>query len=608
MKFSLLGKKIEISEGRKNYMKILSDFEDIADKAKLDFKKDYESTFGLSFFSSSFAEKFSNKYFDDKMTEFVLKYVKETKKYISKYGVYTLTDDEIWNSISEERNGISCLQETMENFIVDYCSDCDDYDAVRKIKRNFESGYFESALNNDIMSLCDFTINYISKNNLAEIQFVYQKDASKAKAIYENLKDDIVTDEKAVEIMMSIPTGLTDEEFSAEYEKRSGSRIDTTDKLNLAFELIELDPRKKEYYTYIFKHLPRAKYEIVAIAKYLNIDLSVYIEEDLKTTFDFKKISNEEAALKMMDKINVSMKKYGVSDSLTKKELEKILHAYDIEARTYDGVLYETRPLCEQAKKDDIVLKNLYGNISILKKDDCKKFMAEIKNTSCTENIKAKHINFLQERVFEIDRKYFQKLLSGIKTYSEEECNNIRNEIKSYDTTDDIKSPFLSQLDKRIYEIWDAEDFEKFAEIFKQIQVGEVTEIQETSKMFLKIGRTETKELFSKAVYLLVLKENVEAAAKYAVAKEGGLLSSIINIGKKSTYETLTFNGRIMHPALLNAIEEVKVKKNNGIFSGFVFKKNKNQKVESNNTKFCPNCGVKTSIDAKFCSNCGSKI
>ena len=607
MTFELLGKKIEISDGRKNYMKILSDFEEIARKAKQEFKKDYEDTFGLTLFSSSYAEKFSNKYFDDKITKFVFKYVKETKKYISKYGVYTLTDDEIWNSISEKHSGISCLQETMENFIIDYCSDCDDYDAVRKIKRNFESGYFESALNNDIMSLCDFTINYISKNKLAEIQFVYQKDASKAKAIYENLEDDIVTDEKVVDIMMSIPEGLTDEEFSAEYKKRSGG-IEMADKLNLAFELIELDPRKEEYYEYIFEYFPQAKYEITRVARYLSIDLSDCIEEDLKKSFNFKKISNEDDALVMMEELNNSMNKYGVSESYTKTELEKILHAFDIEARTYDGILYETRVLCEQAKKDDITLKNLYGNISVLGKDDCKKFMTEIKNISCTENIKAKHIGILQERVFEIDKEYLQGLLAEIKTFSEKECNNIKNIIKSYDSTDDIKAPFLSQLDKRIYEIWDTEDFEKFADVFKQIQVGEVTKIQETSKMFLETGRTETKELFSKAVYLLVLKEEVEAAAKYAVAKDGGLFSSIINIGKKGTYETLTLNGRVMHPAILSAIEEVKAKKSNSVFSGFGFKKNKNQEVETNNTKFCSECGAKINVDSKFCSNCGSKI
>ena len=104
-----------------------------------------------------------------------------------------------------------------------------------------------------------------------------------------------------------------------------------------------------------------------------------------------------------------------------------------------------------------------------------------------------------------------------------------------------------------------------------------------------------------------MLKEEFEAAAKYAVAKEGGLFSSLINIGKKNTYETLTLNGRIMHPALLNAIEDVKSKKNNSIFSGFGFKKNKNSQTGSNNTKFCSNCGAQINADSKFCCECGNK-
>lgn len=65
MKFNLLGKEIEITEGRKNYMNILSYYKTMAEQAERDFKQEYEAAFGLIILSSSYAEKFVNTYASD---------------------------------------------------------------------------------------------------------------------------------------------------------------------------------------------------------------------------------------------------------------------------------------------------------------------------------------------------------------------------------------------------------------------------------------------------------------------------------------------------------------------------------------------------------------
>ncbi|MBQ8868832.1 MAG: zinc ribbon domain-containing protein [Oscillospiraceae bacterium] len=611
MEFNLLGRKIEISEGRKNYMKILADYKEIARKAKQEFNKDYENTFGLTLFSSSYAEKFCNKYSGDALTNFVMRYVKETKKYLLNFGVYDLTDKEIWNTVSVERHGISYLQLRMEDFILEYCSDSTDQEAVSRIKANFESGYFADALDRDILALCDFVTNYIDEKKLAEIEFVYQKDANKAEAIFENLKDDILTDEKAVDILLSIPEDLTDEEFDAEYEKRS-SNINASDKNKLAFEMIELDPRKRQYYEYIFKHLPQAKYDIVAIAKYLSIDIAKLIEEDIKNTYRINSIMCEDDAIKMMAALKETMEKFGVSKSQRKDELEKVLKDFDIAARTYENVLYDTRELRAKAENDDKNLKNLYGDASLLDKNSCKEFISQISITDCEDAIKHKHIQLLENRIYALDKEYLQNLLSGVESFSENECNAVREQIKEYDTIEDIKKSFISKIDERLYSIWDEEDFKRFSELYMQTQPDDYNRIQENTGVVKTEGRTKTKELFVEALNSLIA-PSVEAAAKYAVAKEGGMFSSLLNIGKKSTYETLTLNGKVMHPAILNAMEKVKAEKSNGLFSKFGFKKNASITAQAptqqneGSTKFCSNCGTKINADSKFCSNCGSK-
>ena len=326
MKFQLLGQEIEISDGRRNYLKILGYYRELARKAVEDFSRDYENTFSFTFFSSSYAEKMSNKYSGEALNKLVMSYVTETRKYLATYGVYTLTDSKIWEALTEDLEGDSRLQDAFDNFIVDLSlklpDDATDRDFVPKIRSKFESGYFNSFLRTDIMALCDYVTNYLNDNNITEIQFVYEKEAEEAQAIYENLKDTILSEEERVKIFSSIPSGLSQEEFLKECDKRFPSDIPIEQKSRMGYRLIQLDPRKNEYYEYIIQYLPQAKYEIANIANYLGINLTEYIEKDIKASFNLKEISCEEDALRIKEQLEESMSKFGVTRSSRKEELE----------------------------------------------------------------------------------------------------------------------------------------------------------------------------------------------------------------------------------------------------------------------------------------------
>lgn len=582
MKFNLLGKSIEISEGRKNYMKILTYYKAMASQAEMDFKQEYENIFGMVFLNSTWAEKFKKTYgSDDYMDNIVMRYVTKTRQFLANYGVYNLSDSVIWNEgiVSDDRD-VSRLQYEFNSYIIECVSrDEDDDSFISRLKSRFSGSFFPNCLYNDIMSLCDFVLNYLDDNKIAEIQFVYKKDSSEAEAIYKNLLD------------ANIP--------ASEQEK-------------LAYSLIELDPRSKLYYEYIFCKLPQAKYEIAAIARFLSIDLSDLIEKEIRRDFDLKSISCEEDALKMMDDLKVSMERFCVTSSSRKTELEKILHDFDVKARTYDGVLYDTRELRSKAEKDDQTLTELHGDVDSIDKAECSRFLAEIVHMQYTTAVKNKHLQLLNDRITTIDNEHLENLVSSIETSDEVECNRLKDAINSYDAPEETKFPYITRVEKRIYAIWDAEDFERFAEIFVQTPVSNSEQVGKNCTLIRDTGRTETKELFIKALYLLNDAE-VEAAAKYAVAKEGGLFASLINMGKKETYEILTLGGRVIHPSIQTAMEAVKAKKGNGILSGFGFGKNKSkqqpiQTQAPTGAKFCSACGAKTDGVSKFCSNCGNKL
>lgn len=613
MKFTLLGKTIEISEGRKNYMKILTFYKSMAAQAEIDFSLEYDNIFGMVFLNSTWAEKFKKTYGSgDYMDNIVMRYVAKTRQFLANYGVYNLSDSVIWNEgiVSDDRD-VSRLQYELNSYIIECVSrDEDDDNFISRLKSKFSGSFFPNCLYNDIMSLCDFVLNYLDDNKIAEIQFVYKQDAEKASAYYSNLMDTVVTEEDELKLLESVIDMESSKAMEILQHGVQKSKILSSNKEQLAYALIDLDPRNKSYYEYIFENFSYAKYEIAAIAKFLSIDLSDLIEKEIRRDFDLKSISNEDDALKMMDDLKLSMEKFCVTSSSRKTELEKILHDFDIKARTYDGILYDTRELCSQAEKDDQALFEMHGDIDSIDKDACSLFLTEIVHMQCTAAVKNKHLQLLNDRITAIYNEYLGNLLSAVEVSDEAECNRPKDVINQYDAPAEIKSPYIARVEKRIYTIWDAEDFARFSEIFVQTQVSNSEQVVKNCTLIRDMGRTETKELFIKAFYLLNDTE-VEAAAKYAVAKEGGLFASLINMGKKETYEILTLGGRIIHPAIQTAMEAVKAKKGNGILSSFGFGKNKSkqQPMQTQSpigAKFCSACGAKTDGVSKFCSNCGN--
>ena len=80
-------------------------------------------------------------------------------------------------------------------------------------------------------------------------------------------------------------------------------------------------------------------------------------------------------------------------------------------------------------------------------------------------------------------------------------------------TNDDNKTPYLKKIEECIYKIWDAEDFERFSEIFINTSVTDKQQQVENGKIITETGRTETKNLFFGAICFLN-ENDIEAVIK----------------------------------------------------------------------------------------------
>ncbi len=617
MTVQLLGQEFEVQEGHINYMTILSHFKALAEEAMADFKQEYNSTLGTIIFKFNYAEKFKGTYGNvGYMDTIVKRYITHAREYLTQYGVYTLSDNDIWNGAVLNNNDryASHLQEALNDYIVDLAErDLDDDSFVSCLQSKFSSNFFPSHLYNDIMATCDYVISYVEKNGIMKIRYIYESDVEKAKAIYENLMascaDNTDRELEALKKWMLSPDFDPNKNFESPTKNKVS--IDTDTKKRLSLELLTLDPRQREYYAFIFENFPEDRFAITRLATDMSIDLYELVDADIRERFNLDALTCENDAIRMNELLNDCMSSYGISSCSRQKELQKKLTEFDIKARTYDGLLYNTRELRAQAEKDDCTLEMLHGDINVATKEYCNRCLSEIAHMEIIPEIKKKHLQLLNDRIYQIDITYLDGLVTGLAASSEDDCNRIKATIGQYDAPQDTKTSYIAKIDKRIYSIWDKEDFERFAEIFTQTEVGNSEQVGKNGALIQNSGRTETKELFIRALYLLNENE-VETAARYAVAKEGGFFSSLINMGKKESYEILTLNGRVIHPAITRAMEAVKAKKNSGgFFAGFMHNKlapTSTTATTSTAAKFCPECGAKIEEVPKFCPNCGNKL
>lgn len=100
------------------------------------------------------------------------------------------------------------------------------------------------------------------------------------------------------------------------------------------------------------------------------------------------------------------------------------------------------------------------------------------------------------------------------------------------------------------------------------------------------------------------------------MAKDG-FFSSIVNMGKKDMYTTLTIEDKVIYPAITAKISGLKNEKPKGLFGGIkksLFGGFGSSKKESEpvaveaKAKFCSECGEKLSGTAKFCPGCGKRV
>ena len=147
----------------------------------------------------------------------------------------------------------------------------------------------------------------------------------------------------------------------------------------------------------------------------------------------------EENTLVLYDKLKEKQKELETETNDIIQKTEKLLHDFDVAARTFKNVTYDTREIRAKAEQD-------YNTL--------------------------------------------QKLCADIASADETECNRKNAVIAENDFLSDILEPFQNKIKNRIEEIWSAEDGQIFDNILINTDISNTQAISDSIAYIEESGRT----------------------------------------------------------------------------------------------------------------------
>ena len=136
-------------------------------------------------------------------------------------------------------------------------------------------------------------------------------------------------------------------------------------------------------------------------------------------------------------------------------------------------------------------------------------------------------------------------LCGDISTCDEDQCISLRRKVESYDTSAYSKQGALKTIEKRLFDIWDEEDFSKFRSIYLNTDIRDQKDIERSILAIESQQRSPIASEFLGALRALS-EDNIIKAQSFHSNNKLTKLS-----GNKSTWELLTINDTVVHPALL---------------------------------------------------------
>lgn len=204
---------------------------------------------------------------------------------------------------------------------------------------------------------------------------------------------------------------IADEETCESYrENLCQANLSRVQSYELAFRLFQLNPSERSYYELCFEKFPEQQVNLLKLGNYCKVDLTSAIDEVFQKIFRSFPHKTEQEAKELRRKMQIKQEELGVSSSATINKVDKMLVDFDVKARSFQGITFETREQRQKAEADFNSLTSLCGKIDKLSSNECKHLQQEISQAESVTEISEMFMTKISRRIITAEKDEAKKI------------------------------------------------------------------------------------------------------------------------------------------------------------------------------------------------------
>ena len=463
--FAMLGKTINVTEAQRRYYKLRSLFSDLAVDSSSVFKQFYmEQTHSLT----DFLEKGM-----DFVEQLYLNVCEIAVKYLTTYDIYQFEENDFHGYMIKNSSFMKKYEDLAE-FNESLIQDQEEQRRYREARKRARSRMYGGGfgLGNALVGAAKAgAVNMVwggvhSARNLignagtalsvSEARRKIYNDAQTKSDLYDAVYNDVYNLHYIIAQVVKENADVRISIISRQDEKQADTLLHNIQRMDLSeqkekdllVQALKLNPFFDKLYQYIFNKYSEESENCFAFAEYCYASsVFGFLKAELKSYYATLAVDTEENALQSKQLLLDRMNLWHMSSSSELDDINAKLKAFDLAARTYEGVEYPTREARNKVASDvqrfTDELKALgalnYANIEGLNK---------IKKTVNTEEYAEQTREIILNKIDSMVKARLKEIKKALsKNPSLSDLQNYHNEVQMMDIDETLKNKHLSKID-----------------------------------------------------------------------------------------------------------------------------------------------------------------
>lgn len=257
-------------------------------------------------------------------------------------------------------------------------------------------------------------------------------------------------------------------------QKLVNSNTDDEYKIEELAKIVEIYPYSESIYQYMIQEFGDSNNEVQIIAEYFGCDVYKYKEKVLDEKFKKLSTESEEKTKESKEIIINEIERLGLPKNQNYIDiLDKKLEEYDIQVRTVNEILFDTREEALKARQEVEKIESITSNIDNEDLESLKLGLEALKSLDLEEKIVNPYLDGLESKINKIELEKRTIYIKPLEKYKYK-INDKKTKKIIFDTIDEAD---VARREQELIESWHKEV--ELTQLFEKVENEIQTEIKE---------------------------------------------------------------------------------------------------------------------------------